>query len=76
MVHREGSGEAELHEFESDVIVVSGAGTMIVGGTMPVILHIPPKTAHQVVLGTRSTNNVPHAQSERVAYVKCPAASL
>jgi mannose-6-phosphate isomerase-like protein (cupin superfamily) len=36
MVHREGSGEAELHETEADVIVVeSGAGTLIVGGTMP-----------------------------------------
>jgi mannose-6-phosphate isomerase-like protein (cupin superfamily) len=36
VVHREGSGEAELHETEADVImVVSGEGTMIVGGTMP-----------------------------------------
>jgi mannose-6-phosphate isomerase-like protein (cupin superfamily) len=36
MVHREGTGEAELHEIESDVIVViSGSGTLIVGGTMP-----------------------------------------
>jgi uncharacterized RmlC-like cupin family protein len=36
MVHREGSGEAELHENESDVIVVvSGAGTLLIGGTMP-----------------------------------------
>jgi hypothetical protein len=36
VVHREGSGEAELHETEADVItVISGAGTLIVGGTMP-----------------------------------------
>jgi mannose-6-phosphate isomerase-like protein (cupin superfamily) len=84
MVHREGSGAAELHETESDVIVVvSGAVTLIVGGTMPGskttapgevrgpsidggvrqkigpgdILHIPPKTAHQVLLepGTQIT---------------------
>jgi len=35
MVHREGSGQAELHETEADVImVVSGAGTIVVGGTM------------------------------------------
>jgi mannose-6-phosphate isomerase-like protein (cupin superfamily) len=35
-VHREGSGEAELHETEADVIVVvSGAGTLVIGGTMP-----------------------------------------
>jgi mannose-6-phosphate isomerase-like protein (cupin superfamily) len=77
MVHREGSGMAELHEIESDVIVVvSGTGTLFVGGTMPGskptaagevrgpsieggarqkiapgdVLHIPPKTAHQVLL--------------------------
>jgi mannose-6-phosphate isomerase-like protein (cupin superfamily) len=77
MVHREGSGVAELHETESDlIVVVSGAGTLIVGGTMPGskttaagevrgpsieggerqkiapgdILHIPPKTPHQVML--------------------------
>jgi mannose-6-phosphate isomerase-like protein (cupin superfamily) len=84
MIHREGSGLAELHETEADVIVVvSGAGTLIVGGTMPGskttapnevrgpsidggerqkiapgdILHIPPKTAHQVLLepGTQIT---------------------
>jgi len=36
MVHREGSGEAELHETEADVIfVTSGAGTLLIGGTMP-----------------------------------------
>jgi len=78
VVHREGSGEAELHEKDADlIVVVSGEGTMIVGGTMPGskttapgevrgpsidggtvrqkmaagdILHIQPKTAHQVVL--------------------------
>jgi mannose-6-phosphate isomerase-like protein (cupin superfamily) len=84
MVHREGTGSAELHERDADVIVViSGAGTLIIGGTMPGskptapgevrgpsidggdrqkigpgdILHIPPKTAHQVVLepGTQIT---------------------
>jgi mannose-6-phosphate isomerase-like protein (cupin superfamily) len=84
MVHREGTGSAELHETEADVIVVvSGAGTLIVGGTMQGgkttapgevrgpsidggerqkigtgdILHIPPKTAHQVLLepGTQIT---------------------
>jgi mannose-6-phosphate isomerase-like protein (cupin superfamily) len=84
MVHREGSGQAELHETEADLIVVeSGTGTLIVGGKMPGakktaagemrapsidggmsqkigpgdILHIPPKTAHQVTLepGTQIT---------------------
>jgi mannose-6-phosphate isomerase-like protein (cupin superfamily) len=78
VVHREGSGEAELHETEADVImVISGEGTMLVGGTMPGsktttkgevrgpsidggtvrqkmapgdIMHIQPKTAHQVLL--------------------------
>ena len=44
VVHREGSGEAELHETEADVImVVSGEGTMIVGGTIaPVIAVTAP----------------------------------
>jgi mannose-6-phosphate isomerase-like protein (cupin superfamily) len=77
MIHREGSGVAELHEKEADVmVVVSGAGTLVVGGTMPGskttapgevrapnveggvrqkiapgdILHIAPKTPHQVLL--------------------------
>lgn len=77
MIHREGSGVAELHETEADVIVVvSGEGALVVGGTMPGskktaqnemrapnveggmrqkiapgdILHIPPKTPHQVLL--------------------------
>jgi uncharacterized RmlC-like cupin family protein len=36
MIHRDASGIAELHETEADVIVVvSGAGTLIIGGTMP-----------------------------------------
>jgi len=84
MIHRDGSGVGELHETEADVIVVvSGEGTLVVGGTMPGskntapnevrapaveggmrqkiapgdILHIPPKTPHQVLLepGTQIT---------------------
>ena len=84
MIHREGSGVAELHETEADVmVVVSGTGTLVVGGTMPGskktapgemrapsveggssrrsapgdILHIAPKTPHQVLLepGTQIT---------------------
>ena len=36
MAHREGSGEAELHETVADLLVVeSGAGTLIIGGTIP-----------------------------------------
>ncbi|HTW68140.1 MAG TPA: hypothetical protein VME17_26170 [Bryobacteraceae bacterium] len=36
MAHRTVSGSAELHENEADLmVVVSGAGTLIVGGTMP-----------------------------------------
>ena len=35
VVHREGDGEAELHENDADFIVVeSGEATLIVGGTM------------------------------------------
>ena len=35
MAHREGSGEAELHETKNDVMVIeSGEATLVVGGTM------------------------------------------
>jgi len=77
VAHREGNGDAELHETESDLFVVtSGTATLIVGGTLEGgkttapnelrgpsieggvrqklsagdIVHIPPKTAHQLVL--------------------------
>ena len=76
-VHREGSGVAELHETESDLmVIVSGNGELVVGGTMRDgkttavgevrgpsidggvrqklspgdIVHVPPKTPHQVLL--------------------------
>jgi mannose-6-phosphate isomerase-like protein (cupin superfamily) len=40
MAHREGSGEAELHETKNDVMVIeSGEATLVVGGTM-----VNPKT--------------------------------
>ena len=36
MVHREGSGQAEQHEAEADLmVIVSGKGDLIIGGTMP-----------------------------------------
>jgi hypothetical protein len=77
VAHREGNGEAEFHETESDLFVVtSGAATLIVGGTIKNgktsapneirgpsieggtrqklsagdIVHIAPKTAHQLVI--------------------------
>jgi mannose-6-phosphate isomerase-like protein (cupin superfamily) len=77
LAHREGDGQAELHETEADVFVVqSGSATLVVGGTMPGaettaphekrgatirggtrqklsagdIVHIPPRTAHQLLL--------------------------
>jgi len=35
VIHREGSGEAELHETQGDIIIVeSGEATLIVGGTV------------------------------------------
>jgi mannose-6-phosphate isomerase-like protein (cupin superfamily) len=41
VAHREGSGEAELHETQSDVMVIeSGAATLIVGGTV-----VDPRTS-------------------------------
>jgi len=40
MAHREGSGEAELHETKNDVMVIeSGEATLVVGGTI-----VNPKT--------------------------------
>ena len=40
MAHREGSGEAELHETQNDVMVIqSGEATLVVGGTV-----VDPKT--------------------------------
>ncbi len=77
VAHREGNGEAELHETQNDVMVVeSGEATLVVGGTVvdprttapheirgPSIrggdklaltagdvVHIPIKTAHQMLL--------------------------
>jgi mannose-6-phosphate isomerase-like protein (cupin superfamily) len=40
VIHREGSGEAELHETQGDIFIVqSGEATLIVGGTV-----VDPKT--------------------------------
>ena len=77
VAHREGSGEAELHETQNDVMVVeSGEATLVVGGTVVDarttapheirgssirggekvalaagdVVHIPIKTAHQMLL--------------------------
>ena len=36
IAHREGSGEAELHETQADLFIVqSGEATLVVGGTIP-----------------------------------------
>ena len=77
VIHREVSGEAELHETQADLFVVqTGDATIIVGGTVVDpkttaphevrgpsikdgerkhlgpgdIMHIPPKTPHQLLL--------------------------
>jgi mannose-6-phosphate isomerase-like protein (cupin superfamily) len=77
VAHREGNGEAELHQTQNDVMVVeSGEATLVVGGTVvdprttapheirgPSIrggekvalaagdvVHIPIKTAHQMLV--------------------------
>ncbi|MCL5742487.1 MAG: hypothetical protein M1541_00975, partial [Acidobacteria bacterium] len=40
LAHRQGNGEAELHEKQDDIFVIeSGAGTLVVGGTV-----VSPKT--------------------------------
>ncbi len=77
LVHREGRGQAEFHETQSDILIIrDGAGSIVVGGTIPDgkhttaheirgskivggetqtlhpgdVLHIPPKTPHQMLL--------------------------
>jgi len=46
LIHREGSGEAELHETKADILFIrSGEAAVIVGGTMP---GAHPTTAHEV----------------------------
>lgn len=77
VVRREASGEAELHETQSDILIVrAGEASIVIGGTIPDakkttaheirgsrieggekqslragdILHIAPKTPHQMLL--------------------------
>jgi mannose-6-phosphate isomerase-like protein (cupin superfamily) len=46
LIHREGSGEAELHETQSDILFIRGGeATIIIGGTMP---GSHPTTAHEI----------------------------
>jgi len=46
LVHREGSGEAELHETQSDIMFIRGGeAAIIIGGTIPNARHT---TAHEV----------------------------
>ena len=77
LLHREGSGQAELHEHQADVMMIqSGSATLVIGGTIAKsratgrgelrgpsidggtkqkiaagdIIHVPSKTAHQILL--------------------------
>ena len=77
VVRREASGEAELHETQSDILIIrAGEASIVIGGTIPDakkttaheirgsrieggekqplragdILHISPKTPHQMLL--------------------------
>jgi mannose-6-phosphate isomerase-like protein (cupin superfamily) len=46
VVHREGSGEAELHETQSDILFIrSGDAAIVIGGTIPDGRHT---TAHEI----------------------------
>jgi len=46
LIHREGSGEAELHETKADILFIrAGDGAIVIGGTMP---GSHPTTAHEV----------------------------
>ena len=36
LIHREGSGQAELHETQSDILIIRGGdGSIVIGGTIP-----------------------------------------
>ncbi len=46
LVHREGTGQAELHETQSDIMLIqSGEGSIVIGGTIPDGKHT---TAHEI----------------------------
>ena len=46
LVHREGSGEAELHETQADILFIRGGeAAIVIGGTMP---GSHKTTAHEV----------------------------
>ena len=46
LIHREGSGEAELHQTQSDILFIrSGEASIIIGGTMP---GAHSTTAHEI----------------------------
>ena len=46
VVHREGSGEAELHETQSDILFIRGGdASIVIGGTIPGGRHT---TAHEI----------------------------
>src|SRR5580658_1743226 len=46
VVHREGSGEAELHETQSDILFIRGGdAAIVIGGTIP---NGRTTTAHEV----------------------------
>ena len=46
VVHREGSGEAELHETQSDILFIRGGdAAVVIGGTIP---NQRRTTAHEI----------------------------
>lgn len=46
LVHREGSGEAELHETQSDILFIRGGdASIVIGGTIP---NGRTTTAHEI----------------------------
>ncbi len=46
LVHREGSGQAEFHETQADILIVqSGEGSIVIGGTIP---DGKKTTAHEI----------------------------
>jgi len=70
VLHREGSGEAELHQHQADVMVIQfGSATLVVGGTIPKARTSAPGEIRGASIdgGTRqkiSTGDIVHVPSK------------
>jgi len=67
VIHREGDGEAELHETQADVFIVeSGEATLVVGGTV-----VDPKTTmpHEIRGPSIKDGTIKHIGSGDIVHI-------